>query len=98
LAYLFITHNLAVVSYLAHRVAVMRAGRIVETGAAEQVLTQPRNAYTRLLLDSVPGKSRAEPPKSAEIQPAERGWSAWSLASAARRSRSSWRMAAIFTL
>ncbi len=56
LAYLFITHNLSVVSYLADRVAVMRAGRIVETGAAEQVLTRPGNDYTRLLLDSVPGK------------------------------------------
>jgi peptide/nickel transport system ATP-binding protein len=56
LAYLFITHNLSVVSYLADRVAVMRAGRIVETGCAEQVLTRPGNDYTRLLLDSVPGK------------------------------------------
>ena len=56
LAYLFITHNLSVVSYLADRVAVMRAGGIVETGAAEQVLTRPGNDYTRLLLDSVPGK------------------------------------------
>jgi peptide/nickel transport system ATP-binding protein len=56
LAYLFITHNLAVVSYLAHRVAVMQGGRVVETGPAETLLTQPQNAYTRLLLDSAPGK------------------------------------------
>jgi peptide/nickel transport system ATP-binding protein len=56
LAYLFITHNLSVVSYLAHRVAVMQGGRIVEAGEAESLLTQPENAYTRLLLDSVPGK------------------------------------------
>jgi peptide/nickel transport system ATP-binding protein len=56
LAYLFITHNLSVVSYLADRVAVMRNGRIVETGSAEQVLTRPENDYTRLLLNSVPGK------------------------------------------
>jgi peptide/nickel transport system ATP-binding protein len=55
LAYLFITHNLPVVSYLAHRIAVMQGGRIVEEGAAETVLTQPKNAYTRLLLDSAPG-------------------------------------------
>jgi len=57
LAYLFITHNLAVVSYLAHRVAVMRGGKIVEAGAAEKLLIQPENAYTRLLLDSAPGKA-----------------------------------------
>ena len=56
LAYLFITHNLSVVSYLADRVAVMRNGKIVETGDAEQVLTRPENDYTRLLLNSVPGK------------------------------------------
>jgi len=56
LAYLFITHNLAVVSYLAHRVAVMQGGKVVETGPAETLLTQPQNAYTRLLLDSAPGK------------------------------------------
>jgi len=56
LAYLFITHNLSVVSYLAHRVAVMQDGRIVEEGEAEKLLTQPENAYTRLLLDSAPGR------------------------------------------
>jgi peptide/nickel transport system ATP-binding protein len=58
LAYLFITHNLSVVGYLAHRVAVMRAGRIVEEGVTEQVLTQPRSEYTRQLLDAVPGAGR----------------------------------------
>jgi len=56
LAYLFITHNLAVVSYLADRVAVMRGGRIVESGSAERIFTRPENPYTKLLLDSVPGK------------------------------------------
>ncbi len=56
LAYLFITHNLSVVSYLAHRVAVMRSGKIVESGMAEMLLTRPQNAYTQLLLDSAPGK------------------------------------------
>ena len=59
LAYLFITHNLSVVSYLAHRVAVMRGGKIVETGDAEALLTRPEHAYTRLLLDSAPGKTGA---------------------------------------
>ena len=54
LAYLFITHNLAVVEHLAHEVAVMRAGRIVEHGTAAQVLGAPRHAYTRELLAAVP--------------------------------------------
>ncbi len=54
LAYLFITHNLAVVEYLAHEVAVMTEGRIVEQGTAEQVLRAPRHAYTRALLEAVP--------------------------------------------
>jgi len=57
LAYLFITHNLPVVGYLAQRVAVMQQGRIVEEGPAERILTQPQHAYTRLLLDSAPGRA-----------------------------------------
>jgi peptide/nickel transport system ATP-binding protein len=54
LAYLFITHNLAVVEHLAHEVAVMQAGRIVEHGEAGQVLRAPRHEYTRTLLAAVP--------------------------------------------
>ena len=57
LAYLFITHNLSVVGYLADRVAVMRGGKIVESGATEDILTRPSHDYTRLLLASVPGGS-----------------------------------------
>jgi peptide/nickel transport system ATP-binding protein len=53
-AYLFITHNMAVVQYLAHEVAVMYQGRIVEYGAAEQVLYAPRHDYTKQLLEAVP--------------------------------------------
>jgi peptide/nickel transport system ATP-binding protein len=58
LAYLFITHNLSVVGYLAHRVAVMRQGRILEQGETEKILTQPSTDYTRQLLDAVPGRGR----------------------------------------
>jgi peptide/nickel transport system ATP-binding protein len=54
LAYLFITHNLAVVEYLAHDVAVMYLGRIVEYGRSEEVLAQPRHPYTQALLSAVP--------------------------------------------
>ncbi len=54
LAYLFVTHNFSVVEFLAHDVAVMNAGRIVEFGSAEQVTLAPRDPYTQTLLRSVP--------------------------------------------
>jgi len=57
-AYLFITHNMAVVQYLAHEVAVMKQGRIVEQGRAEQVLYAPRHPYTAELLAAVPTLDR----------------------------------------
>jgi len=53
-SYLFITHNIGVVEYIADRVAVMRAGRIVEQGACAEVLERPQQAYTRDLIDAVP--------------------------------------------
>ena len=54
LSYLFITHNLAVVEYLAHEVCVMYLGRIVERGTAEEVLRAPKHPYTQALLSAVP--------------------------------------------
>ena len=51
---LFITHDFGVVAQIADRVAVMREGRIVETGTLEQVLERPAHAYTRELLAAVP--------------------------------------------
>ncbi|MCG3112136.1 MAG: ATP-binding cassette domain-containing protein [Candidatus Manganitrophus sp. SB1] len=54
LAYLFITHNLSVVEYFAHEVAVMYLGRIVEYGPVEAVLNNPQHPYTRALLSAVP--------------------------------------------
>jgi peptide/nickel transport system ATP-binding protein len=54
LSYLFITHNIAVVEYLAHEVAVMYLGRIVERGTMEEVLRAPRHPYTQALLAAVP--------------------------------------------
>ena len=54
LAYLFITHNIAVVEHLAHEVAVMYLGRIVERGSVEEVLRTPQHPYTQALLSAVP--------------------------------------------
>lgn len=54
LTYLFITHNLAVVEYIAHEVAVMYQGEIVEYGSVEQVMCDPQHTYTQQLLAAVP--------------------------------------------
>ena len=53
-SFLFITHNIAVVEYIADQVAVMRAGRIVEQGSCDDVLNRPADDYTRSLLAAVP--------------------------------------------
>ena len=58
LSYLFVSHDLSVVKHLAHQVAVMYRGKIVEQGDGEQVLTNPQHEYTRRLLAAVP---RAHP-------------------------------------
>jgi peptide/nickel transport system ATP-binding protein len=54
LAYLYITHDLGTARALADRVLVMHAGRIVESGSAQQVLQHPEHPYTRRLLDAIP--------------------------------------------
>lgn len=54
LAYLFITHNISVVEYIADEVAVMYLGRIVERGSMDEVLGSPRHPYTQALLSAVP--------------------------------------------
>jgi peptide/nickel transport system ATP-binding protein len=63
LTYLFISHNLAVVSHIADRIGVMYLGRLVELAPAEELFARPRHPYTRMLLDAVPdlemtGKAR----------------------------------------
>ena len=54
LTYVFISHNLAVVSQVADRVGVMYLGRIVEIASAAELFSHPRHPYTRMLLDAVP--------------------------------------------
>ena len=61
---LFITHDFGVVSEIADRVVVMQLGRIVEQGATEEVLRNPREEYTRMLLASVPSMT---PPKRVPV-------------------------------
>jgi peptide/nickel transport system ATP-binding protein len=53
-SYLFITHNIGVVEYIADHIAVMQRGRIEEAGPSEAVLSRPQSAYTRTLLAAVP--------------------------------------------
>jgi len=54
LTYLFISHSMPVVRYLATRIAVMYRGKIVEVGPTEQIMTRPAHAYTRSLLEATP--------------------------------------------
>jgi peptide/nickel transport system ATP-binding protein len=58
LSYLFITHDLGVVAELAHEVAVMYRGRIIEHGPTDRVLLEPAHPYTRRLLAAVPALRR----------------------------------------
>jgi peptide/nickel transport system ATP-binding protein len=53
-SYLFITHNIGVVEYIADQVAVMNRGRVEESGTVRSVLAHPRREYTRTLLEAVP--------------------------------------------
>jgi oligopeptide transport system ATP-binding protein len=67
LAYLFISHDLAVVRALSDRILVMRGGRIVEEGPAERIVTVPQDAYTRELMAAAFGTLPSEPSKSAVV-------------------------------
>jgi peptide/nickel transport system ATP-binding protein len=53
ISFIFISHNMAVVRQISHRVAVMRYGRVVEEGGVDQVFNYPQNEYTQILIKSV---------------------------------------------
>ena len=59
-SYLFITHNIGVVEYIADQIVVMNAGRVEEAGATSVVLVRPQSHYTRTLLAAVPRVRGAE--------------------------------------
>ena len=65
---LFITHDFGVVAEIADRVVVMQHGKVVEQGDANQVLTKPKHAYTRMLMASVPSLT---PPKRKPVESSE---------------------------
>ena len=84
LTYLFISHNLAVVRHMAHRIGVIYLGRLVEIAATDALFRAPRHPYTRMLLDAVPdldmsGRQRkpvegevpdpVDPPKGCSFHP-----------------------------
>jgi peptide/nickel transport system ATP-binding protein len=78
LTYLFVSHDLGVVEYMSHRIAVMYLGEIVEIGASTQVYVEPLHPYTRALLSAVPTldpnrgeriRLQGEPPDPADPPP-----------------------------
>ena len=52
--YIFISHDLSVVRYMSDRIMVMKEGKIVETGEADEVYFRPKNEYTKQLIQSIP--------------------------------------------
>mgnify|MGYP006279721619 CR=1 FL=1 len=77
LSLLFITHDLAIVRRVAHRVAVMQEGRIVEQGPTERLFQSPREPYTRKLLEAEPAGRPDPVPEGADTLIEGRGVSVW---------------------
>jgi peptide/nickel transport system ATP-binding protein len=57
MSYLFISHDLAVVRYMADEVMVMKDGEVVEIAGPDELYANPQHPYTRLLLSSIPGRA-----------------------------------------
>jgi peptide/nickel transport system ATP-binding protein/oligopeptide transport system ATP-binding protein len=68
LAYIFVTHDLSVVRHLAHRVAVMYAGEVVEFGETREIYDRPSHPYTQGLLDSIPVANPNAPRKRKSVR------------------------------
>ena len=66
ISYLFISHDMAVVERMSHRIAVMRAGEIVEIGSRQEILSDPRHPYTRKLIAAVPA---IDPGRRRDVRP-----------------------------
>ncbi len=69
-AYLFISHDLRVVRYMADRIGVLYRGRLVETGSSDQIFAGPNHPYTRMLLEAASNEAAATPQASAATAPA----------------------------
>ncbi len=67
LSYIFISHDLAVVEQIAHKIAVMYCGRMVETGPRDSVCTEPSHFYTKRLMNSIPVADPGSRPKSRSL-------------------------------
>lgn len=67
LSYLFVSHDLAVVAGLSHRVAVLRRGKLVEEGPTTQVFEKPESEYTQELLGAIAGQRHSVVPQPIEV-------------------------------
>jgi oligopeptide/dipeptide ABC transporter ATP-binding protein len=67
MAVIFVTHDLGLVARFAHTVAVMYAGRFIETGPAEEIFARPRHPYTQGLLGSIPAITGERPGRLTQI-------------------------------
>src|SRR3546814_13532559 len=73
LTYIFVSHNLAVVDYIADRIAVMCRGRLVELAPREQLFREPMHPYNRALLAAVPEPSLEQAPAPTEMREGQMG-------------------------
>jgi peptide/nickel transport system ATP-binding protein len=68
LTYVFISHDLSVIRYIAERIAVMYLGKLVELGPAQEIFERPAHPYTRALLDAIPSRNAAEGPDGTTVR------------------------------